>query len=183
MGSEMCIRDRRSAARLEELGVRLDPRAAHWERGLARLEAFAAREGHADVPQAHREGDDRFALGEWLHNQRRAFKAGLLAAERARRLEAAGATWDLVAARWELHAELLEAFAAREGHARVARAHVVEPCGAPLGAWLEAQRARHRKGKLGARRAARLAAAGVEWEPRRAPVSYTHLTLPTTPYV
>ena len=54
--------------RLEEVGVVWDVAAARRERMYELLGAFVAREGHANVPQRHLEGDEN--LGVWLNDQR-----------------------------------------------------------------------------------------------------------------
>ena len=93
-----------------------------WERHYAALLNFVVRGGHARVPTDHVEAG--LPLAAWVirHSQDR--KAGKVPADRADRLEALpGWTWDVLAARWEEHFTALEAFAAREGHARVPTEH------------------------------------------------------------
>ena len=151
-----------------------------WERMYGLLQAYRAREGSANVPAGHEEGGER--LGEWLSRQRRMHKAGRMAGERSRRLEAVGVVWDAVAAQWEKNYALLRAFVEREGHANVPRRH--EEDGERLGRWLSRQRKRWqargmseeaRKAKsasaLSDEEVARLDAVGVVWQPRRAGTS------------
>lgn len=72
-------------ARLEAApGWAWDAQEAAWEEKLVLLQGFAAREGHARVPIAHREG--RVRLGQWVANQRA--QRAELPVERRRRLEA-----------------------------------------------------------------------------------------------
>lgn len=56
-----------------------------WEERYALLEKFAAREGHARVPQKHVEDGEK--LGIWVSVQRRDAKAGVMSKGRRRRLE------------------------------------------------------------------------------------------------
>jgi hypothetical protein len=70
-----------------------DPYEADWREGVAALEGFVEREGHARVPDAHRE--DGYRLGQWIRVQRREHRRGALKAERRARLEAVpGWTWE-----------------------------------------------------------------------------------------
>jgi superfamily II DNA or RNA helicase len=65
-----------------------------WERGLANLRAFAAREGHARVPVMHRE--DGFRLGSWVQEQRGEYKRGTISDEQIVALEAVrGWAWEV----------------------------------------------------------------------------------------
>lgn len=57
-----------------------------WEQSFAALERFVAREGHADVPELHRE--ESLGLGLWVGNQRFRRAQGYLPDEQAARLEA-----------------------------------------------------------------------------------------------
>ena len=72
-----------------------DARAATWEQGFAALQGFVEREGHAQVPRKHREGDHN--LGDWVTTQRfRLFRKGKLDPKRQARLEAVpGWTWEV----------------------------------------------------------------------------------------
>jgi hypothetical protein len=55
-----------------------------FERHLAALQGYVAREGHAHVPEKHRE--EGLPLGFWLANRRNQQRAGRLDPERLRRL-------------------------------------------------------------------------------------------------
>ena len=149
-----------------------------WERMYGLLQAYRAREGSANVPRGHEEGGEK--LGKWLSRQRTMHKAGRMAGERRRRLEAVGVAWDAVAAQWEQNYALLRAYVEREGHANVPKSH--EEDGERLGVWLGTQRLRWRARGMSeeertAKRlstplsdedVARLEAVGVVWQPRRA---------------
>ena len=64
-----------------------------WGERYELLVKFAAREGHARVPQKHIEDGEK--LGIWVSIQRRDAKAGVLTRERRKRLEAVpGWAWD-----------------------------------------------------------------------------------------
>ena len=79
--------------------------AAQWERGYAALRAYVEREGHADVPDRHREGE--LQLGRWLQTQRKRkqarerseeerkakTKASALSDDEMSRLESLGVVW------------------------------------------------------------------------------------------
>jgi hypothetical protein len=78
-------------AQLEALpGWTWDPRADDWDRGYAALKTFADREGHARVPQGHRENG--INLHNWVMVQRR--NENKLTPQRREQLEALpGWTW------------------------------------------------------------------------------------------
>jgi hypothetical protein len=67
-------------------------RSYEWRfaRHLGALTAYVAREGHTNVPYAHRErcADDEVALGRWVAYVRSRARAGRLAPDQAAQLEA-----------------------------------------------------------------------------------------------
>jgi hypothetical protein len=153
--------------RLEEVpGWEWNPHAESWERHFTTLLEFVAREGHARVPTDHVEAG--LPLARWVIWHRQQYKAGKVPADRVERLEALpGWTWDVLAARWEEHFAALEAFAAREGHARAPAAHLEGPL--RLGQWVVAQRHMHRKDELDPGQARRLSEVpGWVWDTREA---------------
>jgi len=116
-----------------------------WEEAFSRLQAFAAKNGHARVPQ--REVVDGHRLGAWVSRQRAAFQAGSLSRDRMTRLEGVeGWTWNTDEDRW-LHAlDRLRGFLAREGHAAVPNAH--REGDFALGKWVSGQRAQFAKQRV-----------------------------------
>ena len=126
--------------------------AAHREPafGLQRLQEFVSREGHARVPTRHREAG--FSLGSWVLSKRKAHRKGRLAPALRRELETLpGWTWAPGEDAFHRGLNLLQAFAAREGHARVPITHV--EAGFHLGQWVNRQRISFRMGTLLAERA------------------------------
>ena len=103
-----------------------------WETKFGLLMRFREREGNCDVPRRHEEQGAQ--LGQWLNNQRAAWKKGTLGDERRRRLEEAGVTWDVLEAQWESSFALLLEYREREGNCDVPDRH--EEQGAKLGLWL-----------------------------------------------
>ena len=145
------------AERLDALGMVWDL----WDKSLALLERFSAREGHCRVPGAHTE--DGFGLGVWVKRQRTARRKGALSAARTERLDALGMVWDL--SLWDDSFALLFRYRVREGHCAVPRHHVED--GVKLGLWVDSQRAARRQGVLSAARAERLEAlASWAWDGR-----------------
>jgi hypothetical protein len=153
--------------RMEEVpGWEWNPHAESWERHFTTLLEFVAREGHARVPTDHVENG--LPLAAWVIRHRQEHKAGKVPADRVQRLEGLpGWAWDVLAARWEDHFAALEAFVAREGHARVPTTHHEGPV--RLGPWVIAQRQSNRKEELGPERSARLSdVPGWVWDTRDA---------------
>jgi hypothetical protein len=68
-----------------------DPNEDAWQRGLAALKKFKAREKHCRVPREHQEGPSN--LGTWVVNQRN--RRDTLSVERRQRLDAIGFIWRL----------------------------------------------------------------------------------------
>ena len=133
--------------RLEEAGVTWDVLDAQWEENFALLVEYRDREGHCDVPKKHEERGAK--LGTWLGTQRKARKKGVLDAEKERRLEEAGVTWDVLDAQWEENFEAAGGVGDREGTCDVPRNH--EERGARAWHLAGHQRTARAKGRPGRR--------------------------------
>src|SRR5262249_18339267 len=135
---------------------------APWEFWYGLLEAFVDREGHARIPVDHVENG--FPLGRWGNKQRAAYANSTLAADPTRRLERVPRwPWDGGADQWEDAFAYLEAFVAREGHARIPIRHIEN--GFRLGRWVNKQRAAYADSTLAADRVGRLEVVpGWSWE-------------------
>jgi hypothetical protein len=120
-------------------------RGARFDDGLAALDDFLAREGHAHPPTAHVEGSYR--LGAWVSNRRTDHRTNVLSLERITALESrAGWVWDAQDNGFQSGLVALDAFVAREGHAQVPIIHVEGVL--RLGRWVASVRATRRQGKL-----------------------------------
>jgi hypothetical protein len=81
------IKDMLSPKQIEELdalGFDLNPHDTAWEEGVRYLTIYKEREGHCNVPQAHKENG--FPLGQWVRRQREA--KDTMESDRRQRLEA-----------------------------------------------------------------------------------------------
>ncbi|GAA2448312.1 DEAD/DEAH box helicase [Streptomyces glaucus] len=120
--------------------------------------------GTVVVPLDARVG--HFPLGQWVSEQRRAYRAGTLAAWRVELLEEAGMVWSVPDAQFEENLAAARVYFAVHGTLCAPRTAVAE--GRPVGQWLTNCR---RPGGLGknpdraAERAARLAAIDPDWNP------------------
>jgi superfamily II DNA or RNA helicase len=125
-------------ARLEELSDwTWDTYEADFQRNLELLRGFVEREGHARVPQSHREIGVN--LGTWVATQR--VNRDRLEPRRRAQLEAvSGWLWEATIDTFPAKLALLRNYAAREGHARVPQRHVED--GVNLGTWVATQRKR-----------------------------------------
>jgi superfamily II DNA or RNA helicase len=143
--------------RLVKLGFAWDPREEFWEEGFRHLSAFAKRENHCHVPDAHVE--DGFHLGKWVGNQRQ--RIGSLTPSRRARLEKLRFVWDVREKYWEEGFRWLVAFVKREKHCRVPQRHVEG--GFRLGVWVSEQRSN--ADKLLPSRRKKLSMIGLSWTP------------------
>jgi len=126
---------------------------ALWEAGFSALQQFVEREGHARVPAEFIE--DSFRLGGWVLARRSDYRNARLSEDRISKLvQLPGWTWHARDTQWEESFALLEAYVAREGHARVDSGHTRD--GVRLGQWVELQRYAHTSGNLSSNRASRL---------------------------
>lgn len=163
-------------ARLEQVpGWSWQPKADAWQDGYDAAVAFTAREGHACVPRGHMEGN--YPAGAWVGEQRDRHRRGVLEPDRTQALESLpGWSWAPHDDVWERHFAALCAFAAEHGHARVPTDHVVGDL--QLGSWVIRHRNEHKRGKVPADRAARLAGVtGWVWDTREARWEEHHAAL------
>ncbi|MGW4809350.1 Helicase associated domain protein [Kitasatospora sp. NPDC004272] len=147
----------------------IDTERQDWARGWGAAERFYLREGHLRVPFDHREetrtGLDphqRYPLGSWVSEQRKAYAAGQMTGKRIERLESIGMVWDPLDAAWEENLA-----AAREyyrQHRTLAAPRTATALDKPVGQWLSNQR---RPGALAERpeRAEALAEIDPDWNP------------------
>ena len=128
---------------------------ARWERGLAALTKFRAREGHCCPSRHHIEG--KFKLGDWVSVQR--YRKDLLPEERKRRLDAIGFVWDWRDYLWERNFAALLRFKRREGHCCVPTHY--RKGDLKLGWWVATQR--RNKKEMSAEHRERLNKIGFVW--------------------
>jgi hypothetical protein len=149
-----------SAARvavLDALGFVWHARDERFERKFRCFEQFVLREGHANVPQGHRE--DRVNIGSWVSYVRH--HRDDLPAQRIAQLEALGFVWNPHDEQFQQHVKLLAHYRQREGHAAVPPRHAEE--GVQLGRWVVKMRAR--RNQLSNERVEQLDALGFVWSP------------------
>lgn len=140
---------RLSAARqasLEALsGWTWDLNVDRFAAGLSHLSRFYKEHGHAAVPQ-HLVYDN-YALGQWVLNQRKAFKAGsLFPADQAALESLDGWTWVAKGVVPANASNAILAFVSREGHCQVPPGHV--EANFALGTWVSGARRRFARGTL-----------------------------------
>jgi superfamily II DNA or RNA helicase len=140
-----------------------------WDEWYGRLTLYKNREGHCNVPHAHKENG--FNLGYWVNIQRRDEED--LSEERRQRLNKLGFVWEPHQARWEEGYLHLKAYKEREGDCDVPSSHVEN--GFRLGGWILKQRSR--MNTLPDERRRRLNELGFLWDARQArwEEGYLHL--------
>ncbi|MEU4490201.1 Helicase associated domain protein [Streptomyces purpurascens] len=138
----------------------IDTERQDWARGWAKLKQFVEREHHARVPYGHREGAT--PLGQWVAEQRRAYGAGEMSGQRARRLEALGMVWSMADERFQENLEAAKAY--HEQFWTLAAPRSATMLDRPVGQWLSNLR---RPGALDGRPEwkAALEAVDEHWDP------------------
>ncbi|MFD4552260.1 Helicase associated domain protein [Streptomyces sp. NPDC058466] len=86
----------------------IDTERQDWARSWAKLKTYVERVGNARVPYGHREGAT--PLGQWVAEQRRAYAAGQMTGQRARRLEQLGMVWSPADERFQENLEAAKAY-------------------------------------------------------------------------
>ncbi|MFF4472349.1 Helicase associated domain protein [Streptomyces sp. NPDC001599] len=110
----------------------IDTERQDWARGWAKLKTYVERVGNARVPYGHREGAT--PLGQWVAEQRRAYTAGQMTGQRARRLEQLGMVWSLADERFQENLEAAKAYYAQ--HWTLCAPRSAKMLDRPLGMWL-----------------------------------------------
>jgi hypothetical protein len=133
---------RERLARIDSLNFAWDLHSASFEKHLALLAQFVAREGHALVPTAHKEDGEN--LGWWVGNLRQ--NAIQIEPDQLAKLEDLGFIWNRNEFAYRRMLNLLRTFIEREGHSRVPKAHIED--GVRLGAWVNKLRSRRARQSL-----------------------------------
>ncbi|MGW9030044.1 Helicase associated domain protein [Streptomyces sp. NPDC055722] len=110
----------------------IDTEKQDWARGWTALKKFTERELHARVPYGHREGAT--PLGQWVAEQRRAYGAGQMTGQRARRLEKLGMVWSVADERFQENLEATRAY--YEDHWTLCAPRTATALDRPIGQWL-----------------------------------------------
>ncbi|MEU9056957.1 Helicase associated domain protein [Streptomyces sp. NPDC048384] len=110
----------------------IDTERQDWARGWAKLKQFTEREHHARVPYGHREGAT--PLGQWVAEQRRAYGAGEMNGQRARRLEKLGMVWSMAHERFQENLEAAKTYYEQFWTLAAPRSAVA--LDKPIGQWL-----------------------------------------------
>lgn len=142
---------------LEKVGVSWENQKLPWDDAFEILVAYKAEHGDVNAPDGcvYR----GLPLGTWLQTQRRAYRLGVIVAERVAQLEALGMVWAFGSATWERNLALVVEYKKRHGTANVPVWFDID--GVKLGSWMKNQRSAHKKGTMPAERQKRLATLGV----------------------
>ncbi|MGW9249982.1 Helicase associated domain protein [Streptomyces badius] len=110
----------------------IDTERQDWARGWAKLKTYVERVGNARVPYGHREGAT--PLGQWVAEQRRAYAAGQMTGQRARRLEQLGMVWSPADERFQENLEAAKAY--YDQHWTLCSPRSAVALSRPVGQWL-----------------------------------------------
>ncbi|MEV7004641.1 helicase associated domain-containing protein, partial [Streptomyces sp. NPDC093982] len=138
----------------------IDTERQDWARGWTALRRYVERVGDARVPYDHKEGAQ--PLGQWVAEQRRAYRAGQMSGQRAQRLEQLGMVWHVADAAFEENLAACRAY--YEEHFTLCAPRTAVALGKPIGQLVSNLR---RPGALDKHpeRAAALAAIDPDWNP------------------
>ncbi|MET9793500.1 DEAD/DEAH box helicase [Streptomyces canus] len=110
----------------------IDTERQDWARAWAKLKTYVERTGNARVPYGHREGAT--PLGQWVAEQRRAYAAGEMSGQRARRLEQLGMVWSVADERFQENLEAAKAY--YDQHWTLCAPRTATMMDKPVGQWL-----------------------------------------------
>ncbi|MEU7032027.1 Helicase associated domain protein [Streptomyces sp. NPDC046275] len=110
----------------------IDTEKQDWARGWSKLKQYTQREGHARVPYGHKEG--AYPLGQWIAEQRRAYTAGQMTGQRARRLEKLGMVWSPADERFQENLAAAKVY--YEEHGTLCAPRTATALDRPIGQWL-----------------------------------------------
>ncbi|MFI5752527.1 Helicase associated domain protein [Streptomyces sp. NPDC051644] len=130
----------------------IDPEGAYWRRGieaagrwLRETENTVLRVPYTVVTPEDWGGVGGYPLGQWIADQRRAYTAGTLEAERVAELEQLGMVWSEQDAAWADGVAVAKEYAAVHGHFLPPTTAVWE--GHPIGVWAKNARAAARRAR------------------------------------
>ncbi|MEU5248051.1 Helicase associated domain protein [Streptomyces asoensis] len=110
----------------------IDTERQDWARGYAALRRYVERVGNAQVPYEHREGAT--PLGQWVAEQRRAYGAGQMTGQRARRMEGLGMVWSPADERFQENLAAARVYC--EQHFSLCAPRSASALDRPIGQWL-----------------------------------------------
>ena len=160
-------------AEFRAAGGLVRPMEGRWDDAHVLLTEFVRREGHADVPPAHRERG--VPLAAWLRRQKREALEGLMAPSRIKMLEELGVTGlrskiERKEDTWARNFDLLARYVAQHKK-EPSRSEMVE--GKPLGAWLASQKVKAARGDLLEERSKKLSSLITLPSPKKSAPSWT----------
>ncbi len=150
--------------KLDELGmIWITSNEMLWNRGFAKAEEYYKNHGTIDVPSMYKTSDG-FKLGDWISNQREAYRKGTLKSVRKEKLDSMGMIWIKVDP-WELRYSMAESFYREYGHLRIPANYKIGKVN--LSKWVNEQKQVY-KGKrvgktLSAEQVSKLEKIGIDW--------------------
>jgi len=149
--------------RLEEIGFTWDTFDEQFEKGFQETLFYKENIGknNPNAPLRYTTSED-FRLGYWQSNQKRSYIKGNLSADRIKRLEEIGFTWDALEEQFEKGFQETLLYKERTGNSN-APARYKTPNGCNLGNWQSTQRQNYKKGNLSPDRIKRLQKIGFKW--------------------
>ena len=152
--------------KLNALGVVWDSyHDLSWERSYLEAKAYYERFGDLLVPAKYI-SESGFPLGVWISRMRTAKanqRESILNAERIRKLEEIGMTWDALSEQWERNYLEAAAYYREHGNLLVPGTYTTET-GLKLGNWISHLRVSRKQGKLTEEQIARLNIIGMAWD-------------------
>ncbi len=147
--------------RLDRLGFSWERSNEAWDEMFLALSDYKRRQGHCNVPLLY---DENAKLGHWIMHQRVARREERLSADRIKRLDDLGFSWDPSAEAWSRLFAALVKYKTEHGHCNVPKRDSKH---GQLGRWVSEQRVARRRGELSQARLVQLDRIGLEWEGAR----------------
>lgn len=151
---------------LNSIGMVWDNSAdAVWENGLAHAKDY--KEANADLKVNFRyKSEDGYPLGQWISNQRYAYRMGRMSSERLEKLNRLGMVWNMSDEWFETGYRAAKSYASVNGNLMVPSKYIDET-GFQLGIWLRSVIEKYQTGTLSEEQIKRMEDINISWNGKK----------------
>lgn len=147
---------------LNSLNMIWDKYDKQWEDSYLIAKEFYNKTGHLILPAKTLFKD--FTLGQWISQQRKAYKQGIMKSYRIEQLEKIDMIWSELDYNWEVAFLIANDFFIENGHLLVPKKFKFKNTN--LGSWLGTQRSEKARGAMSLYRIQKLDAIKMDWNPQ-----------------